>query len=215
MTRQDFVNKYGGFVKAATAGTGIFPETLFAQAIIESSDSHGNLGASPLAAKYNNWFGIKANKAWKGKSVNMKTGEYTGTPNATIINDYFRAYDSVEDSIKDYVNFLKGNSRYASAGVFSATSPQQQGQLLQKAGYATGAGYGNLIGNVASDVHKYLGNVEADFTALKEHAEKSISEATKKGIEVIKTNPVILIAGTVLILLGIGMFYKYSTQETT
>ena len=43
MTRQDFVNTYGNYVQSVTNGTGIFPETLIAQAIIESSDSADNL----------------------------------------------------------------------------------------------------------------------------------------------------------------------------
>ena len=141
MTRQEFVAKYGAYVKSVTSGTGIFPETLFAQAIIESSKG-SNVGASELAKKYNNYFGIKADKSWTGKSVNMKTGEFTGTANATTIKDNFRVYDSPQDSIADYVRFLKKNPRYANAGVFNASSPQEQAILLQKAGYATGAGYG-------------------------------------------------------------------------
>ena len=59
---------------AALAGMddlgGFFKSVIIAQAAIES-----NWGRSSLSAKYNNYFGIKAGKSWKGKTVNMKTGE--------------------------------------------------------------------------------------------------------------------------------------------
>lgn len=210
MTRQEFVSKYGGFVKSATSGTGIFPETLIAQAIIESSDSSGNVGGSKLAKNYNNFFGIKANKSWKGKSVNMKTGEFTGTPDAVVINDFFRAYDSPEDSIADYVKFLKGNKRYANAGVFNAKTPQEQGALLQKAGYATGAGYGKLVGDVAHTVSGWLGGVKESATKFEKEAVATIEQTATR----IGRSPVMLITGTLMILAGIGFFYKYKTQNS-
>ncbi len=222
MTRQEFVEKYGAYVKSITSGTGIFPETLFAQAILESS--HGaDVAASELAKKYNNLFGIKADNSWNGKSVNMKTGEFTGTPNAKTINDYFRVYNAPEDSIADYVRFLKSNPRYANAGVFNAKNPQEQANLLQKAGYATGAGYGKLVGDIAHSVSGWLGGVEEAVSQTKQKVEDAfkqttdkISETATETVKVIKQNPVILVVGTVLILTGIFFFYKYnSSQQTT
>lgn len=178
MTRQEFVNKYGSYVKAVTKNTGIFPETLFAQAFIESQDKNGNVGGSLLAKKYNNYFGIKADSSWKGKKINLKTGEFTGTEKEVVINDYFRVYDSVEDSIADYVKFLKANPRYEKAGVFNAKSPTEQGELLQKAGYATGAGYGKLIGSIANKVSGWLGGIKEEAEYIKESADIKYGKST-------------------------------------
>ena len=113
LSRTDFVKKYYSFVKQITQGTGIFIETLFAQAIIESQGKINGVykvGGSKLAQYYNNLFGIKANSKWKGKKVNLQTREvYAGTD--VMITDGFRVYDRPEDSMLDYVDFLKVNPR--------------------------------------------------------------------------------------------------------
>lgn len=156
MTRDEFINFYGDYVIEKTAGTGILPETLIAQAFIESSNSKGDFGASTAARDYNNYFGIKADKAWKGSSVSLQTKEYTGTEKEITIKDGFRAYDSVQDSISDYVSFLKSNPRYEKAGVFEAQTAAEQGARLLNAGYATDPNYANLIASVANSVSKKL-----------------------------------------------------------
>jgi len=178
MTRQEFVDKYANYVRSVTKDTGIYPEVLFAQAFIESQDKSGNVGGSLLAKKYNNYFGIKADNSWKGDKINLKTGEFTGTEKAVVINDFFRVYDSVEDSISDYVRFLKKNSRYEKAGVFQAKNPKEQGELLQKAGYATGAGYGKLIGDISSKVSGWLGNIEGEVASVKKGADVKYGKST-------------------------------------
>ena len=59
----------------------------------------------------------------------------------------FRAYDSIHDSIIDRCKFLQENSNYVNAGVFSATTPQEQCQALKNAGYATDPDYvSKLVG---------------------------------------------------------------------
>lgn len=205
MNRQEFVTKYGPVAKAATAGTGLFPETLFAQAIIESSDKKGNIGNSQLAKQYNNYFGIKADKKWKGKVVNMKTGEFTGTANATVITDGFRVYDSVEDSIRDYVKFLTDNPRYRNAGVFNASSPQEQGVLLQKAGYATGAGYGKLIGDVAKGVSRWLVGIEAEVKQQVKDEISDVKELVTNPIGLAKKKPAKVIIGVTVVTVSIAL----------
>jgi flagellum-specific peptidoglycan hydrolase FlgJ len=159
ITRQEFVKKYSPLALSITRGTGIFPETLLSQAIIESQANVNGAwipGASILAAKYNNYFGIKANSAWKGKSVNLKTGEEFVPGKPVIITDAFRVYTSPEDSFRDYVAFLKGNSRYTAAGVFTAPTVKDQAERLKKAGYATGSGYAEMIANIAKSIEAWM-----------------------------------------------------------
>lgn len=77
MKREDFIHKYRDWAISSTYGTGIFPSVKMAQAIIESASSSGVPGESSLADKYNNFFGIKSSGSdWKGKSVNLSTGEF-------------------------------------------------------------------------------------------------------------------------------------------
>jgi peptidoglycan hydrolase FlgJ len=146
MERTEFVKKYSPAVARITSNTGISPQVLFAQAILESSgkDEKGKwgVGQSQLAKKYNNYFGIKASRQWKGPVVNMKTQEYYGNATQpTTINDFFRVYNSFEDSATDYIRFLKTNSRYTNAGVFTAKTPQEQIKAIKRAGYATAPNY--------------------------------------------------------------------------
>jgi flagellum-specific peptidoglycan hydrolase FlgJ len=159
ITRQEFVKKYSPFALSITKGTGIFPETLLSQMIIESqANVNGSFvpGASILAAKYNNFFGIKADRSWKGKFVSLKTGEEFVPGHPVIITDAFRVYETPEDSMRDYVAFLKGNSRYATAGVFTAPTVKDQAERLKQAGYATGSGYSDLIANVAKSIEAWI-----------------------------------------------------------
>ena len=117
---------------------GFFPSVLIAQAALESG-----WGKSTLAAKYNNYFGIKAGSSWTGKTVTMQTGEVLNGQNVTI-NGTFRVYDSLIDSIRDR-NRLLSMPRYAS--VRTASTPQAQIEAIKNSGYATALSYVSSIVN--------------------------------------------------------------------
>ena len=131
---------FDNLYKAAPSNMrGLYMSVMMAQAAIEST-----FGTNWLATKYNNYFGIKANAAWNGQRVNAYTHEVV---NGSKVGQYsdFRAYDSLSDGIKDYVNFLYVNKRYEKAGVFLAGSPEDEARALQAAGYATATSYANTI----------------------------------------------------------------------
>lgn len=107
---------------------GIFPSVIISQAILES-----NWGQSDLSSKYNNYFGIKANSAWRGKIANFSTKENY----KDVIKANFRAYDSVKESVDDLGNFLKVNGRYEKNGLFNGVNYKEQCEALEKAGYST------------------------------------------------------------------------------
>lgn len=162
LTRQQFINKYWSLAVALCKGTGLFPEILLSQAIIESqgeaADGNYYPGESKLAKVYNNYFGIKTSKTWKGETVNLKTGEvYDGSK--VIVDGTFRVYKSIEDSMKDYILFLKINPRYTNAGLFTAKSPAEQAKILQKAGYATNPDYASMVANLALKVKELAKNL--------------------------------------------------------
>jgi flagellum-specific peptidoglycan hydrolase FlgJ len=205
-TRQEFVEKYGGYISKSVKGTGILQGTVIAQAIIESqgmvSDGSYKVGASKLSRNSNNYFGIKCHN-WKGKSYNIDTGEYDSSGKSyTHTNACFRSYDSVEDSIKDYVSFLKNNPRYEKAGVFKAKTVKQQAEALKTAGYATAPDYPSKIQSVYNGVKEYADKFsEYGITGIAKSFANNPIAFIKRNKEVV--------AGAILMstALGIGIYY--------
>ncbi len=96
-----------------------------------------------------NLFGIKAGENWQGNSVAVKTVEYVLNKPVTQ-QDRFRAYDSFEESIQDYVSFLSDQPRYQKA-VQAVENPLDYLEALQQAGYATDPGYAEKIHRILDD----------------------------------------------------------------
>lgn len=162
-TRSEFIEKYGAFINDVCKGTGLLPGTMAAQAIIESSGKVNGVwqvGGSGLSRHANNFFGIKCGTGWKGKTYNTQTGEYSSSGDYYMTNACFRAYDSVEDSIKDHLHFLQNNARYKKAGVFSANTVKEQAQALKRAGYATAPNYAETITSVYNAIAPELNSVK-------------------------------------------------------
>lgn len=152
-SRKEFVKKYGPFIHYITKGTGILPGTLIAQAILESSGKYNGVwavGGSGLSREANNFFGIKAGSAWNGPTIDKTTGEQTPKGQKYNVVSAFRSYPSVEDSIIDYVKFLKVNPRYKN--VFFQPTVLKQATELKKAGYATANNYANTVNSVYNSV---------------------------------------------------------------
>lgn len=127
-SKQDFIQELYPQAAEIYDKYGVLPSISISQAILESG-----WGKSELSAKSNNLFGIKADPSWKGKKVKMNTSEYY---NKKIMDD-FRVYDSHEDSMKDYGEFLNNNKRYKQSGVFEATQYLKQAKAIENAGYST------------------------------------------------------------------------------
>lgn len=128
MQREDFIEMVEPIAIDVYEKYGIYPSVTISRAAIES-----NWGKSELSKEYFNLFGIKADKSWDGRTVNMNTKEgYNDTENAA-----FRRYRSYKESIYDYGKFLSENKRYEKAGLFKAKNGKAQAQVLEDAGYAT------------------------------------------------------------------------------
>lgn len=110
--------------------------TAIAQAVIE-----GAAGTSGLA-KYHNHWGLKCGSSWKGKSVNMKTKEEYTVGTLTTIKDNFRAYDSDQEGVKGYYDFIS-TKRYAN--LKNALTYKQYAEMLKADGYATSSTYVNTL----------------------------------------------------------------------
>jgi flagellum-specific peptidoglycan hydrolase FlgJ len=151
--RKDWIRKYYPIAAKVTAGTGIFPETMLAMAVVESqgkgSDGNYYPGLGLVAKTANNYFGIKDSSAWRGDTIDLPT------PGDADKISTFRKYNSIGESIADFINFLKVNPRYTKAGVFSASNYPEQIIAIAKAGYAENPNYSNIITSVANKVKEY------------------------------------------------------------
>ena len=99
-----------------------------------------------------NLFGIKAGKGWTGKVAEVTTTEYVnGVPRKTVAK--FRAYDSYEDSFKDYARLINDSPRYEKAeSVAQSGSAMAYASALQKAGYATDPEYARKLSGAINSV---------------------------------------------------------------
>jgi len=181
MTRVEFIVKYYGDAKRATKNTGLFPEVLLIQAILESMKSNGSL--STLASKYKNYFGIKADRSWTGQVVSLTTPEYvnnikkyyTGTGKTyTNRNEaikqganqvtFFRVYNTTQEGFADRTKFLQNNKRYVN--VFKAANPVSQFVELQKAGYATAPNYSAVLTSVYNTLKPQFETLKKMFASI-------------------------------------------------
>ncbi|WP_304841282.1 glucosaminidase domain-containing protein [Phocaeicola sartorii] len=125
----------------------ILPSVCIAQACCESA-----YGTSKAMAGANGLFGFKVGRgvrygnAWKGKSYNTKTKEFYGQ--YVSIRDNFRAYDTVEEAVEDYMDLLCGLSRYNAA--VCETDPKKCITAIKNGGYATSPTYINTIMSIIS-----------------------------------------------------------------
>jgi len=134
LTNQEFIKTVGAYVQKYAPKYGIkVCSPIIAQAILESG-----WGKSTLAAKYHNYFGLKCGSKWTGKSVNMTTKEEYTVGTYTTIKDNFRVYDSMEEGIKGYFEFIQ-LSRYAN--LKGITNPQKYLETIKADGYATSNSY--------------------------------------------------------------------------
>lgn len=145
-----FITRYGTYAQAAAAGSPVFAQTILSAAALESG-----FGKSSLATKSNNFFGIKADKAWTGRKVTYPTKEQRPDGSEYTVNASFKVYDTPEDSFRNYVKFIQG-PRYIKAGVTAASSPVQQFERLQAAGYATDTRYAQKLKNIYNSVSSWV-----------------------------------------------------------
>lgn len=129
---------------------------IIAQACIESA-----FGTSSLGYRWHNYFGMKCGSSWKGKSVNLSTKEEYTPGQLTTIRDNFRAYDSMEEGVKGYFDFIS-TKRYAN--LKDARTPKEYLEFIKKDGYATSSAYVNTNMNCISryDLERFDWNTSTD-----------------------------------------------------
>lgn len=145
MTKEQFIDELARLAQAECKKRSkwVLPSVCIGQAALETG-----WGRSSLMTKANAFFGIKAGSSWKGKVYSAKTQECYDGVNYTTITDTFRAYDSLEESVKDYYDLITGSSRYAAA--CNVKDAKEAITAIHKGGYATSPTY---VTNVMSVIN--------------------------------------------------------------
>ncbi len=121
------------------------PVMVVAQAALETGWGKKVINKGDGSSSFN-LFGIKADERWQGDKAKVQTVEFRDGV-ARKENAFFRAYHSLEQGLKDYVDFISSNERYSQA-VENAQDPQQYFKSLQSAGYATDPQYADKVLNI-------------------------------------------------------------------
>lgn len=166
LTPKQFVNNYLAFAKETQGKTGIDARFTLAQAALETG-----WGAS---APGNMFFGVKANvnNVPEDKRQLVTTKEVLPSPNRVfpvmisvtpmsngkylyVVKDWFRKYDSPEESFTDHANFFIENKRYARALEVKA-DPYRFAEEVARAGYATSPDYARVLKSVIHTIENNM-----------------------------------------------------------
>ncbi|SFC20756.1 flagellar protein FlgJ [Marinospirillum celere] len=142
---EDFVRHLYPLAEQAAERLGVDPRMMLAQSALETGWGRHMIPREDGSNSFN-LFGIKADRRWDGEAADVSTLEYrNGQPRQERAS--FRAYDSFEQSMQDYVDFLTANPRYKRA-LQKTDNPHAFARGLQSAGYATDPQYANKITNI-------------------------------------------------------------------
>jgi flagellar protein FlgJ len=140
-TQTSFVQQHNEVATKVEQASGIPASFMLGQAGHETGWGKSEIRKADGSSSFN-LFGIKAGANWTGKTANVTTTEYiNGEPRKVVAK--FRAYDSYEESFKDYARLINENPRYAEAR--DKTSALAYATELKRAGYATDPQYASKL----------------------------------------------------------------------
>ncbi|MFN3439147.1 MAG: flagellar assembly peptidoglycan hydrolase FlgJ [Acidovorax sp.] len=149
--RDSFVQHLSGTAERVSKESGIPANFMLGQAGHETGWGKSEIRNKDGSTSYN-LFGIKATKGWTGKVAEITTTEYINGK-AQKVTAKFRAYDSYEDSFRDYARLIKESPRYEKAeSVAQSGSAMAYASALQKAGYATDPEYAKKLSGAINSV---------------------------------------------------------------
>ena len=139
---KDFVTALTKDAKRVEAKLNIPFEVVIAQAALETGWGQKVI-KTESGQSSNNLFNIKADKRWDGDKTNKETLEFE--QGAMVKKrEPFRVYETIGDSVNDYINFLSNSERYKTA-LDKADDVEHFLHNLQGAGYATDPKYAEKI----------------------------------------------------------------------
>ena len=140
--RDDFVTHHSAAAERVAQASGIPASFMLGQAGHETGWGKSEIKNADGSNSFN-LFGIKATKAWTGKVAEITTTEYINGA-AQKVTAKFRAYDSYEDSFRDYARLINNSPRYEQARAKTDSAVGYAAEL-QKAGYATDPEYARKL----------------------------------------------------------------------
>jgi flagellum-specific peptidoglycan hydrolase FlgJ len=166
MSPKEFTEKFLPFAKETQKKTGISAIAILAQAALESGWGKHAPG--------NMFFGVKDTDGLNGNEQLITTTEYSRRPDANFprilkmvpvtvnkqkmfkytIQDYFRKYETPEESFTHHAEFLLKNARYKIA-LEHKEDPVRFIEEVAKAGYATAPDYAKLLKAIVKMIKKY------------------------------------------------------------
>jgi hypothetical protein len=138
-SQQDFISQMMPYAMEVSAQTGVDPRIIIAQGALESGWGKSAPG--------NNFFGIKSHGKPGGQT--LATSEVINGQTQRI-NDSFRTFGSMGDSVRGYGEFLQQNPRYRP--MMQAQGLDAQIEELARSGYATDPNYGSKIRSIAGGI---------------------------------------------------------------
>jgi flagellum-specific peptidoglycan hydrolase FlgJ len=126
-----FIEQVGAVARRLRTQVAVPPSLVTAMAINESG-----WGRSTLSQRAHNYFGIKAEIGTGTAGRVVEETQEVVNGRVITVQAPFRAYYSLEESVRDLGAFLRDNPRYAALGA-SLPDPRQAAAILAQAGYAT------------------------------------------------------------------------------
>ena len=108
--RDGFVQSLSATAERVAQDSGIPASFMLGQAGHETGWGKSEIKNADGSTSFN-LFGIKAGKGWTGKVAEITTTEYINGK-AQKVTAKFRAYDSYEDSFRDYARLINDSPRY-------------------------------------------------------------------------------------------------------
>ena len=137
-TQSGFVSQHNDAAERVAQATGIPAAFMIGQAGHETGWGKSEIRNADGSNSFN-LFGIKATGGWSGKVAEITTTEYIdGEPKKVTAK--FRAYNSFEESFRDYARLIGESPRYAQARAQTGSATAYASEL-QRAGYATDPAY--------------------------------------------------------------------------
>ncbi len=154
MKPDDFIAAIAPAARQSMQKTRIPASFVIAEGALESA-----WGASQLAERGMNLFGVKADPSWKGPTIEMRTREYLHGA-WEIVPAPWRQYSNWLECIDDHAKFLLQNPRYEDAFQHIANS-EDFTRAVAAAGYATDPLYaGKIISIIRSHELQQYDHVE-------------------------------------------------------
>lgn len=137
-----FIETLLPYAKKAAKALGVSPEVLVAQSALETGWGKKILQTPGQESSFN-LFNIKSHGGWKGESVNKNSLEVEDGVGVQRRSN-FRVYQGLQESFKDYTDFISNNKRYEQA-LQQGDNAERYIEELQQAGYATDPKYAEKI----------------------------------------------------------------------